>query len=117
MLQRVLTLGKPTAVCTIYDAIPGLDLVEKTGLCLFNDVILREAFRASVPVIDLRLVCIDGSDYSRLSPIEPSVIGGERLPGQSHGYSPSTISGQKPGKFSYENRLKDHSSSTDIANH
>jgi hypothetical protein len=45
-LGRVLGLGKPTAVCTAYDAIPGLSDVEATGLCLFNDVILREAFRA-----------------------------------------------------------------------
>jgi hypothetical protein len=42
VLERVLRYGKPTAVCTIYDAIPGLDRVEVTGLCLFNDVILRE---------------------------------------------------------------------------
>jgi hypothetical protein len=79
VLERVLAQGKQTAVCTVYDAIPGLDHVEATGLCLFNDVILREAFRAVLPVIDLRRVCTDAADYSRSSPIEPSVIGGGKI--------------------------------------
>ena len=57
----------------------GLDRVEVTGLCLFNDVILREAFRAGLPVIDLRLVCTDAADYARSSPIEPSVVGGGKI--------------------------------------
>jgi hypothetical protein len=78
-LGRVLGLGKPTAVCTVYDAIPGLSGVEATGLSLFNDVILREAFRAGLPVLDLRLVCADPADYSRSSPIEPSVLGGGKI--------------------------------------
>jgi hypothetical protein len=79
VLQAILGRGLPTAACTVYDAIPGLDRVEATGLCLFNDVILREAFRAALPVIDLRLVCTDAADYSRSSPIEPSVVGGGKI--------------------------------------
>jgi GDSL-like Lipase/Acylhydrolase family len=79
VLGRVLKQGKPTAVCTVYDAVPGLDRVETTGLCLFNDAILREAFRAGVPVLDLRLVCTDPDDYSRVSPIEPSAVGGGKI--------------------------------------
>jgi hypothetical protein len=79
VLERVLGQGKPTVVCTVYDAIPGLDPAERTGLCLFNDIILREAFRAGVPVLDLRLVCIDAADYARSSPIEPSVVGGGKI--------------------------------------
>jgi hypothetical protein len=79
VLGRVLGLGRPTAVCTVYDAIPGLDPAERTGLCLFNDGILREAFRAGVPVLDLRLLCTDAADYSRSSPIEPSVVGGGKI--------------------------------------
>jgi hypothetical protein len=79
VLERVLGFVKPTAVCTVYDSIPGLDPVERTGLCLFNDVILREAFRAGVPVIDLRLVCTEATDYSRSSPIEPSAVGGGKI--------------------------------------
>lgn len=79
VLERVLAHGKPVAVCTVYDAIPGLDVVERTGLCLFNDVVLREAFRMGTPVIDLRLICTDAADYSRTSPIEPSAIGGGKI--------------------------------------
>src|SRR5262249_39010011 len=79
MLQRVLSLGKATAVCTVYDSIPGLDRIDKTGLCLFNDVILREAVRSGVPVIDLRLICNEVTDYSPSSPIEPSVAGGGKI--------------------------------------
>ena len=37
------------------------------------------AMRAGVPVIDLRLVCTDAADYSRSSPIEPSVVGGGKI--------------------------------------
>jgi hypothetical protein len=79
MLRAVLAPGRAAAVCTVYDAIPGLDGAERAGLCLFNDVILREAFRAGVPVIDLRLVCTEASDYAKSSPIEPSVSGGGKI--------------------------------------
>jgi hypothetical protein len=79
MLQAVLALGKPTIVCTVYDAIPGLEAVARTALGLFNEVILRAAFTAGLPVIDLRLVCTQPADYSPLSPIEPSVVGGAKI--------------------------------------
>ena len=79
MLQEVVGRGKATAACTVYDAIPGLDRVEEVGLCLFNDVILREAFRAAAPILDLRLVCTEAADFSRSSPIEPSAIGGGKI--------------------------------------
>lgn len=79
MLRAVLPLGRPTAVCTIYDAIPILGPAERAGLCLFNDVILREAFAAGLPVIDLRLICSEASDYAPVSPIEPSVTGGGKI--------------------------------------
>lgn len=79
MLQAVLSLRKPTLVCTIYDLIPAIGPAERTGLCLFNDVILREAFRVNVPVIDLRVICNDTADYAPSSPIEPSVAGGGKI--------------------------------------
>ena len=53
--------------------------MEVTGLCLFNDVILREAARAGAPVVDLRLVCTEAADYARSSPIEPSAVGGGKI--------------------------------------
>jgi hypothetical protein len=79
MLQAVLQHDKPTIVCTVYDAIPVLGAAERAGLCVFNDVILCAAFRAGVPVIDLRLICNEPTDYSESSPIEPSVAGGAKI--------------------------------------
>ncbi len=79
MLRVLLAAGKPAAVCTVYDAIPGLGPAERTALGGFNEVILLEAFRARLPLIDLRLVCDHSSDYSHLSPIEPSVLGGAKI--------------------------------------
>jgi len=79
MLRAVATAGMPAAVCTVYDAIPGLVAEAVTLLSLFNDVILREAARERLPVIDLRLVCDEARDYSTVSPIEPSQHGGHKI--------------------------------------
>jgi hypothetical protein len=79
MLQAVCAIGKPVVVCTVYDAIPGLACADRTALAGFNEVILREAFAARLPVIDLRLVCDHPSDYSHVSSIEPSVVGGAKI--------------------------------------
>jgi len=55
-----------TALCTIYNA--NLPRNERrrspVGLTVFNDVILRLAFEWHLPVIELRLVCVDASDYA-----------------------------------------------------
>jgi GDSL-like Lipase/Acylhydrolase family len=79
MLDAVLAVGKPTAVCTVYDAVPGLTAEARTALATFNDVILRDAVRSRLPALDLRLVCDDPGDYSPLSPIEPSAQGGAKI--------------------------------------
>jgi lysophospholipase L1-like esterase len=79
MLRQVMGLGKPATICTIYDSIPGLEPEARSALGAFNEVILRNAFLAGVPVIDLRLLCTQPSDYSPLSPIEPSVAGGAKI--------------------------------------
>lgn len=79
MLHKVLALKKPTIVCTVYDSIPGLEPEARAALGHFNEVILRSAFAAGIPVIDLRLLCTQSSDYSPLSPIEPSVTGGAKI--------------------------------------
>lgn len=50
-----------------------------TLLPMFNDCILRQAAQAGLPVIDLRVLCQDKTDFSALSPIEPSVKGGEKI--------------------------------------
>ena len=79
MLEVVLALGLPTAICTVYDAVPIIGAVEVTALSLFNDVITSEAIARGIPVIDLRRVCADPEDYSPISPIEPSSQGGEKI--------------------------------------
>lgn len=79
MLAHVLALGKPTAICTVYDAIPILGDAERAALAGFNDVITRVAASAGIPLIDLRVICNHVDDYSPLSAIEPSVVGGAKI--------------------------------------
>jgi hypothetical protein len=79
MLRAVRASRLPTVGCTIYDAIPGLHPIERMALSIFNDTILRELFAAHMPVLDLRFVCNESRDYSSLSPIEPSEIGGAKI--------------------------------------
>ena len=80
MLQAVLSLNKPTAVCTIYYPRMIEPLMQKlavTALTIFNDVIIKQAFLAGVPLIDLRLVCNEDADYA--NEIEPSAAGGKKI--------------------------------------
>jgi hypothetical protein len=80
MLDAVARLGRPVAVCTIYDARfpdPHEQRLGVTGLTLFNDVITREAFARRMPLIDLRLICNEPDDYA--NPIEPSAKGGDKI--------------------------------------
>ena len=49
------------------------------ALSLFNDVIVRELAVARVPILDLRPICNAPEDYSSISPIEPSEIGGGKI--------------------------------------
>jgi hypothetical protein len=80
MLGGVLAQKLPAAVCTIYEARyqdPTTRKIAGAGLTVFNDVIMREAFARGVPVIDLRLVFDEDSDYA--NDIEPSVKGGAKI--------------------------------------
>jgi hypothetical protein len=79
MLRAVRALGKPTAVCTVYDAVPMIGPAERAALAGFNDVITRAAATAGVPLIDLRAVCTADVDFSPMSPIEPSRVGGAKI--------------------------------------
>ena len=79
MLDQLTSMGRPVVACTVYDAVPGLGEAEHAALCLFNDAILREAFRAAAAVIDLRVVWNEASDYTKISPIEPSQAGGGKI--------------------------------------
>lgn len=80
MLQAILGLNRPTAVCTIYYPRMPEAFAQKmavAALATFNDVIIRQAFLAGVPLIDLRLVCNEDSDYA--NEIEPSEAGGRKI--------------------------------------
>jgi lysophospholipase L1-like esterase len=70
----------PTALCTIYYPSfpdPVIQRLAVTALTVFNDAILRQAFTAGVPVLDLRLICDSPADYA--NPIEPSAQGGAKI--------------------------------------
>ncbi|MEI8371823.1 MAG: SGNH/GDSL hydrolase family protein [Planctomycetota bacterium] len=87
MLQSVCALGKPAVVCTVYDQfslfnekdVPGGHEVLLAALSVFNDVIIDEAVRARIPVLDLRRICDQSTDYSDISPIEPSASGSAKI--------------------------------------
>jgi hypothetical protein len=71
--------GLPLVLCTVYNgnlAMPAGRLA-RVALTVFNDVILRTAVEASLPVVELRLVCTEPADYA--NPIEPSVAGGAKI--------------------------------------
>ena len=76
----LLQLGLPLTLCTIYEGnIPEPDLhrAAATALAVFNEAILRCAFSAGLPVIDLRMLCNTPADYA--NPIEPSATGGDKI--------------------------------------
>jgi lysophospholipase L1-like esterase len=80
MLHQVMKRTLPVAVCTIYDGnFPDriIQRLASTALTVYNDVILRLAARARIPVLDLRAVCDEPADYA--NPIEPSAIGGAKI--------------------------------------
>jgi hypothetical protein len=88
----------PLTLCTIYEGNfpdPTFQRVAAASVALFDDVILRTAAAASLPVIELRLVCRAAEDYA--NPIEPSSVGGAKIArailhalGLSEGTAPST---------------------------
>jgi hypothetical protein len=80
MLKEVLDHKLPTTICTIY--YPRFDETQLqrlavTALSVFNDCIIRAAYKSGIPLIDLRLVCDDYNDYA--NPIEPSEQGGNKI--------------------------------------
>ena len=95
MLENALSFGIPLTLCSIYyprfessaldrviDFIGGNDYtsIQKksmAGLAVYNDIITKEAFKAGVPLIDLRVLCNNDEDFA--NPIEPSAIGGKKI--------------------------------------
>lgn len=78
-LSAVVAGGLPSWVCTIYNGAfqdfeqPAIT----TAVRLFDDVIHQAAWRAGVPVIELRQVCTEPDDY--FNPIEPGGQGGRKI--------------------------------------
>jgi lysophospholipase L1-like esterase len=80
MLNGILAVKKPTAICSIYyPRFPDrtLQRLSVTALTVFNDVILRLGFAAGIPILDLRLICSEDADYANA--IEPSSHGGDKI--------------------------------------
>jgi hypothetical protein len=81
-IDRILAIGLPTALCTIYDVRypdPEQRRMAIMALGVINDCIIREAAGRGIPLLDLRLICGDDADFA--NPIEPSVKGGWKIAG------------------------------------
>ena len=79
-LAQVLAHSLPPLVCTIYTGAfvdPSYPRVISTVARLFDDVIMQCAVDSRCPVVDLRRVCRDSSDY--YNPIEPNAEGGRKI--------------------------------------
>jgi len=78
-VAQVHGLSKPTWLCTIYNGNLGPELAEAAAcaVAVFNDAIYSVAHERHLPVIELRNVCNQPSDYA--NPIEPSSNGGQKI--------------------------------------
>lgn len=79
LADQLVQLKVPVTVCTVYEDIPDLAAPLKTALSLFNDVIVRVAMRHHFGILDLREYLQEATDYSLISPIEPSETGGNKI--------------------------------------
>lgn len=80
MLKNVVSRNLPTTVCTIYYPNfpePLMQKISVAALSSFNDVIIRNAVLSNIPILDLRLICSEESDYA--NEIEPSGKGGQKI--------------------------------------
>jgi hypothetical protein len=78
-IRAALLLERPLTVCTVYNGNLSAEEapIARVALTPFNDVIVRVALEHRLPIIDLRLVCTQPSDYA--NPIEPSGSGGQKI--------------------------------------
>ena len=85
LLDKVQTYGRKVMVCTVYDQCPFAEPqwreLVPVALNSFNECIIAEADNRNIPVMDLRDICTEPEDYSALSPIEPSSLGGIKIIG------------------------------------
>ena len=78
-IEHVVESMSECTICMIYNGNLLKDQAPsaKVALMLFNDVILRAASELGLDVIDLRMICVEPSDYA--NPIEPSGQGGRKI--------------------------------------
>lgn len=78
-VQCLLRLQKPLCLCTIYNGNlgPPLDVPARAAVAVFNDRIYQVANECHLPVLELRVICTQPSDYA--NPIEPSGSGGAKI--------------------------------------
>ena len=78
-IRAAAALGRPTAVCTVYNGALEEDRarIARVALSVFNDVILRTAIDLHLDAIELRSLCTEPDDYA--NPIEPSGKGGLKI--------------------------------------
>jgi hypothetical protein len=85
MLDTVMARGLPVTVCTIYTAIPfetpEMRQFAPRAIEGFNALIVKLAQARGVGVIRLDEICVEAGDFSRMSPIEPSARGGQKIVG------------------------------------
>ena len=80
LLEKLKNIGIPITVCAIYNCSFEGEKKQKgveMAIALFDDAIIRSAYRLSIPYIDLRDVCTEPSDY--VNRIEPSDAGGRKI--------------------------------------
>ena len=79
-IRDIMQTRLPITVCTIYNCnIADFEQAQvfKRAIALFNDVILRTARDERLPVVELRSICTEASDYA--NDIEPSMQGGRKI--------------------------------------
>ena len=79
LIIKILKLRLPLAVFTIYNGNlePPFAKAARAAVAVFNDKIYQIAGEHSVPVLELRRICNEPSDYA--NPIEPSSSGGKKI--------------------------------------
>ena len=79
LIKKILDQRLPLAVFTIYNGNlePPFVKAARAAVAVFNDKIYQVAGEYAVPVLELRRICTEPSDYA--NPIEPSSSGGKKI--------------------------------------
>ncbi len=96
LLDKLAERSCPVMVATIYnpdfkrdDALCALQGAAEAALSFFNDVIVQEATKRGLEILDLREICAKTEDFA--NPIEPSAIGGNKIAQKISGWVQQTL--------------------------